>query len=58
MAAYMGQGESILIIDKNLDALMKIADHHNIMEKGRVIWTGTSEKLTDYAHLKSRYLGV
>ena len=52
------RGESILIIDKNLDALMKIADHHNIMEKGRVVWSGTSEELADNAHLKSRYLGV
>ncbi len=52
------RGESILIIDKNLDALMKIADHHNIMEKGRVVWSGTSEELADDAHLKSRYLGV
>ena len=52
------RGESILIIDKNLDALMKIADHHNIMEKSRVVWSGTSEELADDAHLKSRYLGV
>ena len=52
------RGESILIIDKNLDALMKIADHHNIMEKGRVVWSGTSEELADNADLKGRYLGV
>jgi branched-chain amino acid transport system ATP-binding protein len=50
--------ESILIIDKNLDALMKIADRHNIMEKGRVVWSGTSDELADKAQLKSRYLGV
>ena len=52
------KGESILIIDKNLDALMKIADRHNVMEKGRVVWSGTSGELADNAHLKSRYLGV
>ncbi len=52
------RSESILIIDKNLDALMKIADRHNVMEKGRVVWSGTSGELADNAHLKSRYLGV
>jgi len=52
------RNESILIIDKNLDALMKIADRHNIMEKGKVVWSGTSEELADNVHLKSRYLGV
>ncbi|MES9845704.1 MAG: ABC transporter ATP-binding protein, partial [Candidatus Sedimenticola sp. 6PFRAG5] len=34
------RGESILVIDKNLDALLKIADRHHIMEKGQVVWSG------------------
>src|SRR5690606_6986443 len=38
-------GQSILVIDKNLDALARIADRHFIMEKGRVIWTGSTAEL-------------
>ena len=51
-------GQSILIIDKNLDELMKIADRHYIMEKGRVVWTGDTSELSSDSRLKSRYLGV
>ena len=52
------RGESILIIDKNLDALLKIGDRHHIMEKGQVVWSGSSEELAGDEALKSRYLGV
>ncbi len=51
-------GQSILIIDKNLDELMKIADRHYIMEKGRVVWSGDTEQLSTNHQLKARYLGV
>jgi branched-chain amino acid transport system ATP-binding protein len=51
-------GQSILVIDKNLDALMKIADRHYIMEKGRVVWSGATAQLADDHQLKARYLGV
>lgn len=51
-------GQSILIIDKNLDELMKIADRHYIMEKGRVVWSGDTEHLSSSHQLKARYLGV
>src|ERR1700704_2388443 len=36
------EGQSILVIDKNVGALLALADHHHIVEKGRVVWTGTS----------------
>jgi branched-chain amino acid transport system ATP-binding protein len=39
------QGQSILIIDRNLDALMKVADRHYVLEKGHVQWSGTSDEL-------------
>lgn len=39
------QGQSILIVDRNLDALMALADRHYVMEKGRVSWVGTSAQL-------------
>lgn len=52
------RGESILVIDKNLKALLNIADRHHILHKGSIVWQGTSEELADDAELKSRYLGV
>ncbi|MET0100788.1 MAG: ABC transporter ATP-binding protein [Sedimenticola sp.] len=52
------RGESILVIDKNLDALLHIADRHHIMEKGRVVWSGSSSELAGDESLKHRYLGV
>ena len=52
------RGQSILLIDKNLDALLRIADRHYVMEKGRVVWQGDSSTLSGDDELKSRYLGV
>ena len=52
------RGESILVIDKNLDVLLRVADRHYIMEKGRVVWTGGGSELASDPELTSRYLGV
>lgn len=49
---------SILLIDKNLDDLCRIADYHYIIEKGRVVWQGDSPTLMSMPDLKARYLGV
>jgi branched-chain amino acid transport system ATP-binding protein len=51
-----GEHQSILVIDKNVDALAGFADRHVIIEKGRSVWTGTSEELMADADLKDRYL--
>ncbi len=51
-------GMSILLIDKNIDEFTHIADRHFIVEKGRVVWQGDSDSLTDDAGLKARYLGI
>ena len=51
-------GQSILIIDKNVDAIAKLADHNYILDKGRVVWHGDSDALLATPDLKSRYLGV
>lgn len=56
MLKYAGQ--SILVIDKNITALARLADHHCILEKGRVVWQGDSAALTADPDLTSRYLGV
>ncbi|AXS42513.1 ABC transporter ATP-binding protein [Breoghania sp. L-A4] len=53
-----GEGQSILIVDKNFDALEKLADRHVIVEKGRVVWAGTTDDLAAVEELKMRYLGV
>jgi branched-chain amino acid transport system ATP-binding protein len=50
--------QSILVIDKNVDALAGFADRHVIVEKGRSVWTGTSAELAADATLKDRYLHV
>lgn len=51
-------GLSILLIDRNLDALLRIADRHYVMEKGRVVWSGDSQALAGDHDLKDRYLGL
>jgi len=51
-------GQSILVIDRSLDALTRIADRHYIMEKGKVVWSGDSAALAAQPELRRRYLGV
>ncbi|WP_439573391.1 ABC transporter ATP-binding protein [Phreatobacter sp.] len=51
-------GQSILVIDKNVDALVKLADRHLILEKGRIVWEGTSRDFIASPDLKDRYLHV
>ena len=51
-------GQSILVIDKNVEALCKIADQHYIIEKGIVVWSGNSTALQEDENLQHRYLGV
>jgi len=52
------QGLSILVIDKNLDALIELADWHYVIEKGRIVWQGDSPQLSESEDVKTRYLGV
>jgi branched-chain amino acid transport system ATP-binding protein len=51
-------GQSILVIDKNVDALTRIADRHTIIERGRVVWSGSSETLARSPDVQHRYLGI
>jgi branched-chain amino acid transport system ATP-binding protein len=53
-----GEGQSILVIDKNVRDLARIADRHVIIEKGVVAWTGTSAEMTANEEIMHRYLGV
>src|ERR1700753_2220918 len=51
-------GQSILVIDKSVDALTRIADRHTIIERGRVVWTGNSKELANSPDLQHKYLGI
>ncbi len=51
-------GQSILLVDKNIDALTRIADRHYIIEKGKVVWDGASSELQVDQDLQHRFLGV
>jgi branched-chain amino acid transport system ATP-binding protein len=51
-------GLAILIIDKDLRALTRIADRHYVLEKGRVVWSGVSAELAANRELQHRTLGV
>lgn len=58
LAMLKDNGHAILVIDKNLEALMELADRHCIMENGRVVWRGSTAELAGDEGLKARYLGV
>jgi branched-chain amino acid transport system ATP-binding protein len=51
-------GQAILVIDKNVESLTRIADRHTIIERGRVVWTGNSAELAASADIQHRYLGI
>jgi len=51
-------GQSILLVDKNIEALTRIADRHYIIEKGRVVWEADSTQLSEDPSIQQRYLGV
>jgi branched-chain amino acid transport system ATP-binding protein len=52
------EGQAILLVDKHLGALMKLADRHTIIEKGRVVWSGTSAALEADRSIVQRYLQI
>jgi branched-chain amino acid transport system ATP-binding protein len=58
LARLKADGLSILLIDKHVEALTRLADHHYVLEKGRVVWSGTSAELRASADVQHRYLGV
>jgi branched-chain amino acid transport system ATP-binding protein len=58
IARLKAAGLSILVIDKDVKALTRIADVHYMLEKGRVVWTGSSADLAANEDVQHRYLGV
>ncbi len=58
LAGLKAQRQAILVIDKNLEALTRLADRHYVLEKGRIVWRGTSPELRADDSIRQRYLGV
>ena len=58
LGTLKARGLAILVIDKNLAALTRIADRHHVIEKGRIVWRGDSAALRDDEAVRRRYLGV
>jgi branched-chain amino acid transport system ATP-binding protein len=56
--ALKQDGHSILIVDKNLEMLKRLARYHYIIEKGRTVWSGTSQELAADPAIAQRYVGV
>jgi branched-chain amino acid transport system ATP-binding protein len=56
--ALKAAGQAILLIDKNVEALIRIADRHYVIERGKVVWTGSSADLAAASAIQHRYLGV
>jgi branched-chain amino acid transport system ATP-binding protein len=52
------EGQAILLVDKHIDALLKLADRHVVIEKGYVVWSGTSAALVSDPSVRQRYLQV
>ena len=58
IGALKGEGLSILLIDKDVRALSRVADRHYVLEKGRVVWQGSSQELDASRDVQQKYLGV
>jgi branched-chain amino acid transport system ATP-binding protein len=52
LAEIKAAGQAILVIDKNIGPLKRLVDRHYVLEKGRVVWRGSS------AEVQHNYLGV
>ena len=58
LSALKSAGQAILIIDKNVETLTEICDHHFIVEKGHLVWNGNSDELRANPEIQQQYLGV
>ena len=58
LSVLKAAGQAILIIDKNVETLTEICDHHFIVEKGHLVWNGNSDELRANPEIQQQYLGV
>ena len=52
------RGQTILVIDKYVQRLLRLANHHTVIERGRVVWQGDSAQLSALPDIWHRYIGV
>lgn len=52
------EGLALIVIDKNINRLLDLADRHVVIEKGRVVWQGDSQDLRSQPQVVQQYLGV
>ncbi len=52
------RGHSILVVDRDLEVLQRLADRHYILEKGRTVWSGSSAEMEQQAKTVHRYIGL
>ena len=58
LSQLKADGMSILVIDKNLGEMLPIVDRHYVLEKGQIVWSGSSEALRSNTSVKERYLAL
>jgi len=58
LATVRAEGMSILVIDKNLRPLLELCDRHLILEKGCVVWSGSSADLRADQTVQQKYLSA
>ena len=58
LTALKAEGQAILVVDKHIDALVSLADRHVVIEKGHVVWSGSSTALAADASIAVRWLQV
>ncbi|MDX3965687.1 MAG: ABC transporter ATP-binding protein [Bradyrhizobium sp.] len=58
LSLLKSRGQSILVVDKNVDHLARICDRHYIIERGKTVWSGTSDELMAEPDLQHKYLGI
>jgi branched-chain amino acid transport system ATP-binding protein len=58
LARLKSEGVAILVIDKNVDDLLRLADRHVVIEKGEIVWQGGNDDLRGAPQIKERYLQV
>ena len=58
LARLRSEGQSVLVIDKYVEKLIELADRHTIIERGQVVWQGSSGELDADHGIWHRYLGI
>jgi branched-chain amino acid transport system ATP-binding protein len=58
LAGLRQAGQTLLVIDKYVERLIALADRHTIIERGKVVWRGSSNELRRNPSIWQTYVGV